>query len=324
MSKKKYEPVDLRKTMTFPIRQRKNKVSVKSFGSPCSLHTPFTRFLESLPHTMAGDDFREVVDSIVGAHRRGCPVIFAMGAHIVKCGLSPIIIALMKQGVITCVAMNGAGSIHDFEIALIGETSEDVGEGLKAGTFGMARETGELMNGAIKEGVSQGLGMGEALGRKILDLDLPYREYSILAAAAERSIPLCVFVGMGTDIIHMHGSMDGRATGEGSLIDFRLFTSVVSELGNGGVYLNVGSAVILPEVFLKALTIAKNQGARFENFATVNIDMWQHYRPLQNVVNRPAVIGGKGYTITGHHEIMIPLLALAITEKLAEQHGQIL
>lgn len=318
MSKKRYKPIDLRKVKTCSIRQRKNKVSIKQFGVSCSSQIHFGKFLDSWPHLLAADDFRKVVDCIINAYSSNRPVIFAMGAHVIKCGLSPILIALMKRGVISCIAMNGAGGIHDFEIALIGETSEDVTEGLKTGMFGMARETSELMNEAIKEGVSEGLGIGEALGKKILNLNLPHQEYSIMAAAAELNIPVCVFVGIGTDIIHMHESMDGRATGEGSLIDFRLFVSIVSDLDNGGVYLNVGSAVLLPEVFLKALTIARNQGISLRSFTTVNIDMWQHYRPLQNVVYRPAVIGGKGYSITGHHEIMIPLLAQAITEKLTE------
>jgi deoxyhypusine synthase len=241
-----------------------------------------------------------------------------MGAHVIKCGLGPWIIELMERGVIQSVSTNGAGPIHDFEIALIGETSEDVGPGLNDGTFGMAEETGRLMSEALdREDVRSGqMGMGRALGLKLIEMHAPHAEQSVLANAARLGIPFTVHVGIGTDIIHMRTNSAGALLGQASFTDFRLFTALVMRLSGGGVYLNVGSSVILPEVFLKAFTIAQNLGADLRDFVTVNLDMVQQYRPMQNVVSRPAAVGGRGYSITGHHELMVPLLGWAVLDRL--------
>jgi hypothetical protein len=222
----------------------------------------------------------------------------------------------MEKGIINAIALNGAASIHDFEIALIGATSEDVAENIQNGIFGMSEETGRLMNEAIKDGTKKGYGMGEGLGRRLLESNPPYLEYSLIAASIQHEIPLTVHVAIGTDIIHQHPAADGAAIGQASFTDFRTFVSVVSELGDGGVLLNLGSAVLLPEVFLKALTVARNLRHNVVNFTTANFDMIQHYRPNENVVKRPTNMGGQGYAFTGHHEIMIPLLASAIIERL--------
>lgn len=284
----------------------------------------FSGFLEGLPSQLAALDFKAVVEAILGAHRRGRPVIWAMGGHVIKCGLNPLVIELMRREAITALALNGAAAIHDVEIALIGETSEDVAEGLAEGSYGMAEETGRLMNEALLEGLgTAGSGeeasMGLLLGKKLLDLEAPHRDYSLLAWGARLGIPVTVHVAIGTDIVHMHPSAQGWAIGAASFHDFRLLADVVSHLGGGGVYLNVGSAVLLPEVFLKALTIAHNLGYEISDFVTVNLDMQQHYRPLQNVVRRPTAGSGRGYALTGHHEIMIPLLVQAVLEGLG--HG---
>lgn len=314
----KYRPVDLGRVRTYPLSERQNKVKVADFARPCSAGLSLRDFLDSLPRILAGEDFRQVVQAIVEAYRAGRPVIWGMGAHVIKCGLSPLVIELMRRQVIGAVAMNGAGSIHDLEVALIGETSEDVADGLRAGTFGMAEETGRLLNEATSEAAAQEVGLGEALGRKIVALgkEAPFRQHSILARGVEWDIPVTVHVALGTDIVHMHPSADGAAIGQATFADFRLFTALVADL-EGGVYLNVGSAVLLPEVFLKALTVARNlNNGRPATFTAVNMDMQRHYRPTQNVVGRPVGERGKGYTLIGHHELMIPLLAQAIIEEL--------
>ena len=310
---KPFRPIDLSKVTT---SQRKNKVSVADFATPTKENSVFTDFLNSLPNILKAQDFRKLIEYIVSAYHKGKPVVAMMGGHVIKCGLSPVIIALMEKGIINAIALNGAGSIHDFEIALIGETSEDVAENIQNGTFGMSEETGRLMNEAIKEAAEKGYGMGEGLGRKLLELNPPYLEYSLLAASIRHEIPLTVHVAIGTDIIHQHPAADGAAIGQASFTDFRTFVSVVSELGDGGVLLNLGSAVLLPEVFLKALTIARNLGYHVINFTTANFDMIQHYRPNENIIKRPTNMGGQGYAFTGHHEIMIPLLACAIIERI--------
>lgn len=315
--KNKYPKIDLNKVKTYPIKNRKNKVKIEDFARICTPNTTFKYFIGFLPRILAGNDFRSIVKSIVNAHQKNKPVIFAIGGHVIKCGLSPIIIDLMKRGILTGIAMNGSGSIHDFEIALIGETSEDVAHSIEDGSFGMAEETGRLMNEAIKdEGVKHGMGMGEALGRKILEIDASYSDYSVLAAGIQLDVPVTIHVAIGTDIIHQHRYANGAAIGEASFIDFRIFTAGITNLGDGGVFINIGSAVILPEVFLKALGIARNLGYPVFNFTTANFDMIQHYRPTQNVVKRPTIKSGKGYNITGHHELMIPLLYRAILEEL--------
>jgi hypothetical protein len=273
--------------------------------------------LAALPRQLGAEALIGVADAVVAARAKGKPVILAMGAHVIKCGLQPVLKKLIEAGAITAVALNGAGSIHDYELSLIGETSEDVGAVLHCGTFGMAEETGSDINRALKEGIARGMGYGESVGRFIIENGHPFREWSLMAACVERDIPLTVHVALGTDIIHQHPAADGAVIGEATFRDFRLLTSVVADLGDGGVYLNVGSAVLLPEVFLKALSIAQNLGHHVDHFSTANFDMQQHYRPLQNVVKRPTSGKGRGYTVTGHHEIMIPLLAAAILDRLS-------
>jgi len=310
-------PVDLSKVTTYPLSQRKNKVKTTDFAKPPALNRTFDDFLSSLPNILAAKELRELIEHIVLAYTKEKPVVVMMGGHVIKCGLSPVIISLMKQRIVTAVAMNGAGSIHDFEVALIGETSEDVAENIQDGTFGMSEETGGLMNEAIKTAARKNMGLGEGLGVKLLDINADCLDYSILVAGVKMNVPVTVHVAIGTDITHQHPAADGAAIGEASFTDFRKFVSVVSGLGDGGVILNLGSAVLLPEVFLKALTIARNLEYRVTNFTAANFDMIQHYRPRVNVVQRPTNTGGQGYSFTGHHEIMIPLLANAVMEKLA-------
>ena len=265
---------------------------------------------------MKGKDLRELVEAWIETYRKRKPVIFGLGSHIIKCGLNPVIIRLMEEGLVDFIALSGSGCVHDLEVALIGATSEDVSEALKDGSFGMAEETGKLLNRFIAEGNREGQGIGEALGKRINGGKFPHSSVSLLAAGARLGIPVTVHVAVGTDIFHMHPEVSGKDLGEASLLDFRIFTSAVSQLGGGGMYWNIGSAVILPEVFLKALTIARNLGQELREFITVNLDMIQHYRPLQNVVKRPTEEGGAGYAITGHHEILIPLLARAVLGKV--------
>jgi hypothetical protein len=305
-----------RSVKTVPLTRRKSKVSLAMFAKACRKGNSFQAFLDSLPDILAAKELMECVDAIVRARKRSKPVIAAIGGHVVKCGLNRVIIDLMRRGAVTALAMNGATSIHDFEIALAGKTSEDVQEGLQDGTFGMAGETAAMMNEALASGDSKELGAGWALGRYVLEKRLPHRDASLLAQAVRMRLPVTVHIAIGTDIIHQHPQADGRVLGETSMNDFRLFAEVVSNLGNGGVMLNIGSAVVLPEVFLKALTMARNAGRKVTNFTTATFDMIVQYRSLQNVVRRPVAGGGRGYYIIGHHEIMIPLLARAIIERL--------
>jgi len=316
----KYTPVDLAGVQTFPLAQRKNKVSIaRDFAKPVQGGMTVAELLAGLPDQLGSQALLGVIDAVVAAREKGKPVVLAMGAHVIKCGLQPVLKSLIEADVITAIAMNGAGSIHDYEISLIGETSEDVGAALHEGQFGMAEETGRDINRALKEGAARGLGYGEAVGRFIIDNRNPFREQSLMAACVERDIPITVHVALGTDIIHQHPTADGAVIGAATFTDFRLFTSVVAELGDGGVYLNIGSAVLLPEVFLKALSIAQNLGYKVDHFTTANFDMVQHYRPLQNVVKRPTSGRSRGYTVTGHHEIMLPLLAAGIMDKISGQ-----
>jgi hypothetical protein len=313
----KYQPIDLSGVTTYPLAERSNKVSIShDFARPVVGGMTVAGLLAGLPDQLGSQALMGVIDAVIAARRKRKPVVVAMGAHVIKCGLQPVLKSLIEADVITAIAMNGAGSIHDYELSLIGETSEDVGAVLHEGHFGMAEETGRDINRALKEGVSRGLGYGEAVGRFIIANNNPYREQSLLATCMEHDIPVTIHVALGTDIIHQHPEADGAVIGEASFTDFKIFTSVVSELGNGGVYLNIGSAVIMPEVFLKALSIAQNLGHHVDSFTTANFDMQQHYRPLQNVVKRPTSGKSRGYTITGHHEIMIPLLAAGILDKL--------
>src|SRR3989338_1517274 len=311
----KFKPISSSKLKTYSIKTRKSKVTVNDFAKHFTQDSAFKDFLNSLPNILAAQNLKEIASKIVDAHKNNKTVVVGIGAHVIKVGLSPVIIDLMEMGVINAVAMNGACIVHDFESAYAGMTSEDVDAEIGKGEFGMAEETGKLLNGAIKNGVKKGWGIGRSVGELINKSKYPYRDLRILAAGAMLGIPVTVHVAIGTDIIHIHPQMDGKATGEGSHRDFKLFAGVVANL-EGGVYLNIGSAVLLPEVFLKALTLVRNVGYKVKNFTTVNMDFIQHYRPLTNVVRRPTKEGGRGYTLTGHHEIMVPLLAGAIKEGL--------
>jgi hypothetical protein len=313
----KFPPIDLTRVATYPLKQRKSKVATDVLGAPWRAGGTFRDFLGFLPRTLAATDFQEIVQRIVAAVRAQRPVVLGMGAHPLKVGLSPLIIDLLERGVLSAVAMNGAGIIHDFELAYQGETSEDVTEALRDGSFGMARETSEFLNSAIRDYAAQtGVGIGQAVGEKIRAAGFPYAHLSVLVACARLEVPACVHVAVGTDIIHMHPQADGAAIGEASLRDFRLLTSVVAHL-EGGVFINLGSAVIIPEVFLKALSLARNLGYRVNAFTTVDLDFMRHYRPAVNIVSRPTQHGGRGFHLTGHHEILFPLLCAAVIEELA-------
>ncbi|MEW6419453.1 MAG: hypothetical protein AB1480_15290 [Nitrospirota bacterium] len=312
---KKYRPVSLKRVKTYSIKKRSSKVSLDSLAVPPVRGDTFKSFIEKLPDILAAKDFRSAVKAIVRARLDNRPVVLGMGAHPIKVGISPVIIDLMQKRVITAVATNGACIIHDFELSFIGHTSEDVEKELCMGTFGMASETGSYLNKAIKDGVEKGYGIGRSVGEMIQKSKFIFKEKSIFASAYELGIPATVHVAIGTDIIHMHPEADGSAIGEGSFRDFKLFTSVVSDL-EGGVYINLGSAVIMPEVFLKALTIVRNLGNKVENITTVNMDFIQLYRPGENVLRRPTIKKGSSYALTGHHEIMFPLLAAAILEEI--------
>lgn len=313
----KFKPVSPKGIKTYSIRTRKSKVETGDFAHPVSAGKTFKDFLNSLPNILATRDLKEISSAIIEAHKKKCVIATGLGAHVIKVGLGPVIIDLMERGIINAVALNGAGIVHDFEIAFAGHTSEDVDAEIEDGTFGMAEETGRFLNEAISKGTKKGWGIGRSIGDMINRSRYPYKDLSILAAGVRLGIPVTVHVALGTDILHIHPQMDGRTTGDGSYRDFRLFTGIVSRL-EGGVYLNIGSAVVLPEVFLKALTMVRNLGYKVKNFTTVNMDFIQHYRPLTNVVRRPTKDGtGKGYSLTGHHEIMVPLLAAAVVEGLS-------
>jgi len=313
--KKGSKSINSEEITTIPLHERPSKVSTKDFGKPYEKGNSFKDFLNTLPAILAAKDIKEVAHQVVNAHRNKKPVIFGMGAHVVKVGLNPLIIDLMQRGIISCIAMNGAGAIHDVEIALAGKTSEDVSASLKRGEFGMAGDAANIINQAVKTGADNNWGMGEAIGKELLQLSAPYTEMSLLAMTCKNGIPLTVHVGIGTDTIHMHPSFDGAATGKLSHFDFKKFSSLVAQL-EGGVFFNIGSAVIIPEVFLKALSLATNLGGKTNNLTTVNMDFIRHYRPSVNVVQRPTASNGKGYHLIGHHEIMLPLLSAAILEEL--------
>jgi len=301
---------------TYSLKTRLSKVRAADFAKIPAKYASFQGFYKSLPDILKAKDLRAIVGAIVGAHKKKKAVIFMAGAHVIKCGLNPIIIELIKRKIITCVCLNGAGVIHDFELAFQGKTSEDVSENLKDGKFGMGRETAEFINNAVKVGVRDGLGLGEAVARKISEAKLKHKDLSLLANAYKYNIPVCVYVAIGTDIIHQHPSFDAALTGEGSLRDFHALVEHIPGLNSGGIVLNFGSAVIMPEVFLKALNLARNLGEKVKDFTTANFDMIYHYRPRENVVSRPVMSGGKGYYIIGHHEIMLPLLAQSVIEEL--------
>lgn len=307
------EEISLHRIKTYSIHKRKSKVQISDFSKPHAKGSSFRSFFQSLPDLLAAKELREILSAIWEAKKCGNPIIFAMGAHVIKTGLSPIIIDLINEGFISSIALNGAGMIHDFEIALAGQTSENVEENLANGSFGMAEETGRLLNEAIVEGAKEGIGLGEAFGKMISRMKLPYEGLSIAYATVKRQIPLTIHVAIGTDIIHMHPSVNGAALGETAHRDFLRFCSIISRL-EGGVYINVGSAVILPEVFLKALTLARNLGYPLKRITTVDMDFIRQYRSSQNVVKRPAMEGGRGYQLVGHHELLIPIIAAALKE----------
>ena len=310
----KYPEIDPSRLRTMSIEDRKSKVGVSQFAKSYVPGSSVARYLDSLPDILAGRSERTEIERNVAARKRGRAVVFAMGAHVIKCGLSPIVVDLIRRGAITAVAMNGAGAIHDFELARFGETSEDVVEGLRTGTFGTARETAEFLNEGASRAQREQLGFGEALGRALVESKSPRVDMSILAAAYESSVPVTVHVSIGSDIVHMHPSADGSAIGESSMRDFRILTQAMSGLGDGGVLMNVGSAVVLPEVILKALTVLINLGHGLTGLTGVNLDFVQHYRSNTQVVDRVRSIGGEGFALTGHHEIMIPLIAAGVIE----------
>lgn len=312
---KKYKPLSLKSVKTYSLSGRKSNVSVSSFAGVPERGDTFSAFLKKLPDFFAARDFKSVVAAIVQATKDQRPVILGMGAHPIKLGLSPIIIDLMNKGIITAIATNGACAIHDFEIAMAGHTSEDVARELCTGTFGMSKETGRGLNLAINKGAKKGYGIGRSVGEFVSKGKYQFREKSIFCQAYDLGIPITVHVAMGTDIIHMHSEADGAALGKGSMDDFRLLASVIADL-EGGVFINLGSAVILPEVFLKALNIARNLGNKVEKITTVNMDFIQHYRPRENVLKRPTMSCGQNFALTGHHEIMFPLLAAAVIEEM--------
>lgn len=310
-------PLDFSGLATYSVHDRFSKVTVDDFARPLSPGATIADFLAALPKQFAGLDFPELIDRLVAARRSGRPIIIGMGAHVIKVGLNPLLIDLMERSLISGIAVNGAGIVHDTEIAMVGRTSEDVGQVLGSGAFGAAQETGEEVNAAISNGARDGIGLGQAMGRHLIKRHFPYNHLSLIASAYRLGVPVTVHVAMGTDIVHIHPTADGAAIGQTSHYDFRLFAALISEL-EGGAYLNLGSAVLLPEVFLKALTVVRNLGHRVENFTTANFDFIRHYRPMTNVVARPTAGGGKGFHFTGHHELMIPLLCAGLLEKLSE------
>jgi hypothetical protein len=314
MSRYRVRPYELSGIKTYPLESRKSKVTADLFCRPHRKGESVSEFLNKLPSILAARSLKDLADAIVGAQKNGKNIIWGMGGHVIKTGLSPILIDLMDRGLISGLAFNGSCVIHDFEIALNGSTSEDVEEQLQSGAFGMAEETGRGINQAINEGVAGGLGIGESLGRYLADKKPPFGQYSLLQQAYIRSIPVTVHVTIGADIIHNHPSISPAAVGEGTHRDFRLLASLIAGLSEGGVYLNCGSAVTLPEVFLKCVTLVRNSGDRLQNFTTANLDFIQHYRPTENVIRRPVRNGGRGIAVTGHHEIVVPLLAAWLVE----------
>ena len=304
--------IDTSKIKSYSLKGRESKVRINDFSKPHAKGGSFREFFSSLPDILAAKHLKDVAAAVVQARKDERPVMLGMGAHSIKVGLNPVIIDLMERGIVTSLSLNGAGIIHDFELAFIGQTSEDVDKEILSGAFGMAEETGSMLNEAIAS-AGKDEGIGAAVGRMIHAGDFPYKDKSLLATGHRLGVPVTVHVAIGTDIIHMHPSFDGRATGEAAYRDFLAFCSLVSEL-EGGVYINLGSAVLLPEIFLKAVTLVRNLGQPLRHFTTVNMDFVQHYRPNTNVVRRPTQGGGKGFAITGHHEIMLPLLAAAVIE----------
>ena len=317
-----YREADLAAVRTVPIARRPNKVRAEEFASPPpNGNRSFAAFVASLPDVLVARDFRRVVDAIAHAKRADRGVVVMLGGHVVKTGLAPLLVDLMERGIITHLAMNGSAAIHDYEVARFGGTSEDVAAGLRDGTFGMAEETGRGLNDAFTRGMREERGMGEAIGVALESIPgLAHPELSVILAAHRLGLPVTVHAALGAEIIHQHPAANGAAIGDTSHRDFRRLAASLPSLHDGGVVLNLGSAVIMPEVFLKALTIARNLGdGRPTDFTTCDLDMQRHYRPRVNVVQRPTLAGGSGYEITGHHELMVPLLAWAVVEQLEAQ-----
>ncbi|MCI8479251.1 MAG: deoxyhypusine synthase family protein [Oscillospiraceae bacterium] len=314
--------IDLAKLKRYSIKERRNKVCVGQFAPSPRIFgenlVKTTKLLDMMPDILTAKDLKEIVKLVGAANRNERAVIFAMGGHVIKCGLGQIIIDLMRRGILSAVVMNGAASIHDFEIAMIGETSEDVQAVLGEGAFGMAEETGSMHNEAIKAAYETGTGIGYSIGKYIADNHFQYQDHSILYAAYKLGVPAFVAVAIGDDITHMHPEASGAAIGAAAHQDFLSFASILPNCANGGVYFNIGSAVILPEYFLKAFSIVQNLGFEMTGLNTVNMDMQVQYRPATNVVKRPALCGGKGYNLIGAHEIMLPILAHAIVTELRE------
>lgn len=316
-----YDEADLENVRTVPVARRPNKVSADEFAHPPGADRSFRAFLDALPDILVARDFKRVIGAIADARRRDRGVVLMLGGHVVKTGLAPLLIELMRRGIATHLAMNGSAAIHDYEIARFGATSEDVAAGLKDGTFGMAEETGRGMNEAFVAGMERRMGMGEALAVALEgEGDLAHPELSILLNAARLGVPATVHAAIGAEIIHQHPAAVGAAIGDTSHRDFRRLAASLGRLDDGGVVLNLGSAVIMPEVFLKALTIARNlHDGKPRDFTSCDLDMQRHYRPRVNVVQRPTMHGGAGYEITGHHEIMVPLLVWGVVEEVDRQ-----
>jgi hypothetical protein len=312
MSRYSKEPLDLSEIRTYPLKSRPSKVSAEDFARPIIQDSSLKAFLDGLPNILAARELQELAALIRDGKGKARAIIAGIGGHVIKTGLGPVLIDLMRRGFITAIAMNGSAMIHDFEIALVGATSEDVDATLGAGQFGMAEDTGRIINEATTRGADGRIGLGEAVGRRLAEDAPPFAQSSVLAMAYEMRVPVTVHVAIGTDIVHIHPTANGAAIGQTTHQDFLLLCSIVRDLDDGGVYLNLGSAVVLPEVFLKTVTVVRNLGFPLSNFATANFDFIQQYRPLTNVVKRPVAGGGRGFSFTGHHELLIPLLAACI------------
>src|SRR5262249_510365 len=312
MSRYSKEPLDLSKIRTYPLQSRPSKVSAEDFARPIGPDASLKDFLDGFPDVLAARELKELAALIREGKRKSRAIIAGIGGHVIKTGLGPVLIDFMRRGFITAIAMNGSAMIHDFEIGLVGATSEDVDATLGAGQFGMADETGRIINEATVRGAEDKIGLGEAVGRQLMELGPPHAERSVLAMAYELGIPVTVHVPIGTDIVHIHPSANGAGIGQTTYQDFLLLCSIVGDLNDGGVYLNLGSAVVLPEVFLKTVTVVRNLGFTLTDFTTANFDFIQQYRPLTNVVRRPVAGGGRGFSFTGHHELLIPVLAAIV------------
>ncbi|RLG38765.1 MAG: hypothetical protein DRO01_06230 [Thermoproteota archaeon] len=309
--------LEKRKMTTYSLASRPSKVNISGFARNLNPNESVASFIDKLPGFLAANDLKNVINAIIVSRRRQRPILLGMGAHVIKVGLTPLILQLLEKKALNGIALNGAGIIHDFELAYAGHTSEEVSAGITGGDFGMAQETGELLNRAISLGDREGLGLGAAVGKMIWEKKLPHRELSLLGQCYRMQIPVTVHVAIGTDIIHMHAAADGAAIGRTSFKDFDKFCGLVAQLEDG-VYINLGSAVILPEVFLKAISLARNLGHKVNNLTTVNMDFNRHYRSFENVVKRPILNSGQGYQLIGHHEIMFPLLVAGVLAQLEE------